>query len=49
MNGSEARDMHAASLANPDLITQVVHPPHLMACEQHLIDIIADGYVGARG
>jgi predicted dehydrogenase len=46
MNGSEARDMLAASLANPDLITQVVPPPHLMACEQHLIDIIADGYVG---
>jgi predicted dehydrogenase len=46
MNGSEARDMLAASLANPDLITQVVPPPHLMACEQHVIDIIADGYVG---
>jgi predicted dehydrogenase len=46
MNGSEAKDMHAASLANPDLITQIVPPPHLMSCEQHLIDLIADGYVG---
>ncbi len=46
MNGSEARDMLAASVANPDLITQIVPPPHLMVCEQHLIDLIADGYVG---
>lgn len=46
MNGSEAKDMLAASIANPDLITQIVPPPHLMACEQHLIDLIADGYVG---
>ena len=46
MNASEARDMYAASVANPDLITQVVPPPHLMVCEQHLIDLIADGYVG---
>ncbi len=46
MNGSEARDMLAASIANPDLITQIVPPPHLMACEQHLIDLITDGYVG---
>ena len=43
---SEARDMLAASLANPDIVTQIVPPPHLMACEQHLIDLIADGYVG---
>ncbi|MBT4125869.1 MAG: Gfo/Idh/MocA family oxidoreductase [Chloroflexi bacterium] len=46
MNGAEAKDMLAASIANPDLITQVVPPPHLMACEQHVIDLIADGYVG---
>jgi predicted dehydrogenase len=46
MNSSEGRDMLAASLANPDLITQIVPPPHLMACEQHVIDLIADGYVG---
>jgi predicted dehydrogenase len=46
MSGAEARDMLAASIANPDLITQVVPPPHLMACEQHLIDLISDGYVG---
>lgn len=46
MNGSEARDMLAASIANPDLVTQVVPPPHLMACEQFLIDLITDGYIG---
>ena len=46
MNGAEARDMLAASIANPDLITQVVPPPHLMACEQHVMDLIADGYLG---
>lgn len=46
MNGAEAKDMLAASLANPDLITQIVPPPHLMACEQYVIDLIADGYVG---
>ncbi len=46
MNGAEARDMLAASIANPDLITQVVPPPHLMLVEQHLIDLITDGYVG---
>jgi predicted dehydrogenase len=46
MNGAEAKDMLAASIANPDLITQIVPPPHLMACEQHVIDLIADGYLG---
>jgi len=46
MNAAEAKEMLAASLANPDLVTQVVPPPHLMACEAHLIDLIADGYVG---
>jgi predicted dehydrogenase len=46
MNGAEARDMLAASLANPDLITQVVPPPHLMAVEQTVIDMISDGFVG---
>jgi predicted dehydrogenase len=46
MNGGEAQDMLASSIANPDLITQVVPPPHLMVCEQHLIDLITDGFVG---
>jgi len=46
MNGAEAKDMLAASIANPDLITQIVPPPHLMVCEQHVIDLISDGYVG---
>ena len=46
MNATEARDMLAASIANPDLITQIVPPPHLMACERFLIELIADGYIG---
>ena len=46
MNSLEARDMYAASVANPDLTTQIVPPPHLMACEKHLMDLIADGFIG---
>ena len=46
MNSLEARDMYAASVANPDLITQIVPPPHLMSCEKHLMDLIADGFIG---
>ncbi len=46
MNAAEARDMLAASVANPDLITQIVPPPHLMVCEQYLIELISDGYIG---
>jgi predicted dehydrogenase len=38
--------MYAASVANPDLTTQIVPPPHLMACEKHLMDLIADGFIG---
>jgi predicted dehydrogenase len=46
MNAAEARDMLAASVANPDLVTQIVPPPHLMPCERFVIELIADGYVG---
>jgi len=46
VNATEARDMLAASVANPDLVTQIVPPPHLMACERFLIELIADGYIG---
>jgi predicted dehydrogenase len=46
MNSDEAHEMLDASRANPDLITQVVPPPHMMTAEQHLIDLISDGYVG---
>ena len=46
MNAAEARDMLAASVANPDLVTQIVPPPHLMACERYLIELISDGYIG---
>ncbi len=46
MNAAEARDMLAASVANPDLVGQIVPPPHLMACERYLIELIADGYIG---
>lgn len=46
MNAAEARDMLAASIANPDLVTQIVPPPQLMACERYLIELISDGYIG---
>ncbi len=46
MNAAEARDMLAASVANPDLVTQIVPPPHLMACERYVIELIADGFIG---
>ena len=46
MNAAEAHDMLAASTANPDLVAQVVPPPHLMHCERHLIDLITDGFIG---
>jgi len=38
--------MLEASRANPDLVTQVVPPPHLMPAEAHLVDLITDGYIG---
>ena len=46
MNAVEAQEMLDASNANPDLITQIVPPPHIMSAEQHLIDLISDGYIG---
>jgi predicted dehydrogenase len=46
MNSIEAREMLDASLASPDLVTQVVPPPHLMPVERRLMDLISDGYVG---
>jgi predicted dehydrogenase len=46
MNSIEAHEMLDASLASPDLIAQIVPPPHLMPVERHLIDLISGGYVG---
>lgn len=46
MDSAEAREMLDASNASPDLIAQVVPPPHTMPVERHLIDLISDGYIG---
>ena len=45
-NAIEAREMLHASQLKPNLITQIVPPPHLMHCEAHLIDMISEGYLG---
>jgi len=46
MNSVEGHAMLQASLENPDLITQVVPPPHTMKIEQHVIDLISEGFIG---
>jgi predicted dehydrogenase len=46
MDSSEAREMLDASNSSPDLIAQIVPPPHTMRAERHLIDLISDGYLG---
>lgn len=45
-NAQEARDMLEASKANPDLVTQVVPAPHTLELDRHIIDLIADAYIG---
>ena len=46
MNSLEAYAMLDASLNNPGLVAQVVPPPHTMKIEQHIIDLITEGYIG---
>lgn len=46
MDAAEAHEMLDASKANPDLVAQIVPPPHMMPAEKHLIDLITDGYIG---
>ena len=45
-NATEAHEMLDASLGSPDLIGQIVPPPHVMGIERHLIDLISDNYLG---
>jgi predicted dehydrogenase len=45
-NAQEARDMLDAAKNNPDLVTQVVPAPHTLELDRHIIDLIADGYLG---
>ena len=46
MNSADARDMLAASLACPELVTQIVPAPHTLRVDSTIRDMIADGYFG---
>ena len=46
MNSADARDMLAASLAYPDLVTQIVPAPHTLKIDNTMHDLIAGGYFG---
>ena len=46
MNSIEAHAMLDASLNSPGTIAQVVPPPHTMKIEQHVTDLINEGYIG---
>lgn len=47
MNAAEAREMLAASRARPHLITQVVPGPATFAADPMVMQLLADGYIGA--
>jgi predicted dehydrogenase len=46
MNAAEAREMLAASLARPGLVTQVVPGPATFPSDPMVMHLLADGYVG---
>ncbi len=46
MNSEDAKVMLEASLAYPDLITQIVPAPHTLRIDNTVRDLIADGYLG---
>ena len=46
MDAAEAREMLAASLARPGLVTQVVPSPLTLKVDQTIKDLISDGYLG---
>ena len=46
MNSLEAHAMLDASLNSPGTIAQIVPPPHTMKIEQHVTDLINEGYIG---
>ena len=46
MNSSDAREMLEASLAYPELVTQIVPAPHTLKIDTTIREMIADGYLG---
>ncbi len=46
MNSADAREMLEASLAYPDLVTQIVPAPHTLKVDSTIKDMISDGYFG---
>ena len=46
MNSADAREMLEASLAYPDLVTQIVPAPHTLRVDNTIKDMISDGYFG---
>jgi predicted dehydrogenase len=46
MNASQAREMLAASQANPDLVTQIVPSPFSLNVDRTIQRMIAEGYLG---
>ena len=46
MNSADAREMLEASLAYPDLVTQIVPAPHTLKVDSTIRDMISDGYFG---
>ena len=46
MNSADSREMLEASLAYPDLITQIVPAPHTLKIDNTIKDMISEGYFG---
>ena len=46
MNSADAREMLEASLAYPDLVTQIVPAPHTLKVDSTIKDMISDGFFG---
>ena len=46
MNSADAREMLEASLAYPNLVTQIVPAPHTLKIDRTIKDMISDGYFG---
>ena len=46
MNSADAREMLDASLAYPDLVTQIVPAPHTLKIDNTIKDMISEGYFG---
>ena len=46
MNSADAREMLEASLAYPNLVTQIVPAPHTLKIDNTIKDMISEGYFG---